>query len=495
MSLRRLVRCALLVSLTSVALAATTWQHGESSRYEVYTDASTAVVERLVADLERVRVAMNQKLHFDPDAPGRLRVIVFTHHEDYLAVRPVNAGALTSRDTYGHTLPFYFRPGLAVALRKESAAASQQVLLHELVHVLHVSRLARSPLWYGEGLGEYFSTAEVSREGVIFGKQASTHLRLLRKGLPIPFADLFGLNFASPRYALAVERGLYSEAWSFVHYCLRDGDGGDAERLMEFVSREVAGAAGKEETFREVFGVTFSEMEKRLARHVSGGAFKTTFVPASSAAAEGLGWQPLAATQRADLMAELEVCARLPADGEARLQQIREPLSRQLTLAQLAYRRGDRAAIRDALLAAAANPTVDARVAAFAARFVLDVALRDARPDTRLPAETVMRVRDLAWQALRKEPRNCVAAEALARVEAAAPEPEAANIVLATGVIPTMPDQGPTMLALAILAFRRGDWEAASAGCERLLSAPATGSTVRRQAEALRAMLVEQGKR
>ncbi len=99
-----------------------------------------------------------------------------------------------------------------------------KTLAHELTHV-YMDRVwdRREPLWFAEGVAEYFAGFQVRGGKVIAGAVDREALRRLRERGPLPLADflrlgrdeLYGESF--PFY--------YAQAWSLAHYLFSRGDG------------------------------------------------------------------------------------------------------------------------------------------------------------------------------------------------------------------------------------------------------------------------------
>lgn len=92
-----------------------------------------------------------------------------------------------------------------------------RTLAHELTH-LYMDRVwgRTGPLWFAEGLAEYFAAFEVRGGRVLPGAVDPEALRRLREREPRPLGEFFRIG----REELYGETfpGHYAQAWSFVHF-------------------------------------------------------------------------------------------------------------------------------------------------------------------------------------------------------------------------------------------------------------------------------------
>jgi hypothetical protein len=95
--------------------------------------------------------------------------------------------------------------------------ALQRTLAHEFTHE-YMDRVwhCTAPLWFAEGMAEYFSNFQVRDNAVQPGAIDRPALLRLRLDEPVPlkkFLKLDRSDFYGPEFPL-----LYAQAWSFVHY-------------------------------------------------------------------------------------------------------------------------------------------------------------------------------------------------------------------------------------------------------------------------------------
>ena len=111
----------------------------------------------------------------------------------------------------------FFQPGQDVnyTLMLDAAGQGFPVIFHEFSHLLLRSVFADAPLWFNEGLAEYYSTFEVpSNRRADIGKPSVTNLRLLQSRR-LPFGRFFAIDRHSPEYTKdSTDRHvLYAQTW------------------------------------------------------------------------------------------------------------------------------------------------------------------------------------------------------------------------------------------------------------------------------------------
>ena len=249
-------------------------------------------------------------------------VVIFADVASYAPFRPVIKGRASGNIT-GH-----FQSSAEVNYIAISGVAGHDkdafpALAHEYIHLL-VSRYFRgAPLWFKEGIAEYYSTAKLSGDRMTLGGPIKTHQLLLRAGPPIPIADLLEVNESSPYYLENGKRALlYAESWALVHYLL---NGSTDERRSQFGRYLELLSTGSDDgaSFRRAFGTSVQNLEAELAAYVR--------LPSYPERIESIGKRPstdvmfdsvpLAETQTAAHLGDMLLRAGRDNEAEAYLRQ------------------------------------------------------------------------------------------------------------------------------------------------------------------------------
>ncbi|HMF57982.1 MAG TPA: tetratricopeptide repeat protein, partial [Pyrinomonadaceae bacterium] len=153
------------------------------------------------------------------------------------------------------------------------------VIFHEYVHLLINDSVGSVPLWFNEGLAEYYSTFDISDDRkVMLGKVISNHVLLLREQRVLPLRTLFAVDRRSPYYNERQKQGIfYAESWAVVHYLIQGNNGQRLPKLNDFFNL-IASHVPTEEAFKRAFGISYEDFEKELKKYLQNNVFQSTVV-------------------------------------------------------------------------------------------------------------------------------------------------------------------------------------------------------------------------
>ncbi len=142
------------------------------------------------------------------------------------------------------------------------------VIFHEYTHLLVENTFADVPLWFNEGLAEYYSTFTITDDQKVrLGTAIGSHVFLLRESKMLPLRTLFEVDHKSPHYNETNKQGIfYAQSWALMHYLLI-GKAGKVEQLGKFMELLTA-KKPLEEAFQQAFGTPMEVMEKELRDYV-----------------------------------------------------------------------------------------------------------------------------------------------------------------------------------------------------------------------------------
>lgn len=145
------------------------------------------------------------------------------------------------------------------------------VVHHEFVHALIRNNTRRVPLWFGEGLAEYYSTFELAGDGsrVLLGKPIPGHVFTLRERPLLPLETLLSVDFNSPHYNEGDQKGVfYAQSWALVHYFMQGGERSRRESFVRFVDLVSTGAP-VEASLKQAFNIDLPTLEQHLKSYIS----------------------------------------------------------------------------------------------------------------------------------------------------------------------------------------------------------------------------------
>lgn len=268
----RLLSALAALLVASTALAALPfppekekWLKLTSGELRIFSNASERDTKEIATNLLRMREAVGKITQLKVRSPLPMYVFVFKNERSFAPYRDavfqrrnasVTGGFLSSQNAN------------FVILNVDSQAGVDRVVYHELTHYFVENTLAGLPLWFSEGIAEYYSTFVTSGDKVSIGKAVPEHVLWLREGNVMPLAELFAVDSQSPTYSEGRRQGVfYAESWALFHY-LVVGNEQRRPQLPVFLSLIRAGKSN-DEAFKSAFQTTYADLEKELRAYVS----------------------------------------------------------------------------------------------------------------------------------------------------------------------------------------------------------------------------------
>lgn len=246
--------------------AAAEWRALRSNHFQVIGDVSAGRLRDVALRFEQFREVVTQLL------PAALRagsapvvVIVFPDARSYRPFMPVAKGRTMLVDGF-------FVDGADtnyITLNIEAGEEAFPVVFHEFSHLLLSSAFAHAPLWFNEGLAEYFSTFEVTDGGrrVRLGKPLKRHVALLRERR-LKLSQLFAIEPDSKEYTHeGIERDLlYAQSWALVHYARH----ADHRRFssLESLARRLADGDEVDASVRATYAMGLETLDAEVQAYV-----------------------------------------------------------------------------------------------------------------------------------------------------------------------------------------------------------------------------------
>ncbi len=253
--------CLLFIAPLAPVSAKDKWISVRSKNFMLVGNASEKEIRQVATRLEQFRdvfTRLLKKTNFTSSTPTT--VVVFKSYDMYKKFAPPNSAG-------------YFQPGedanyIALSAVMDEANNPFSIIFHEFVHLLVKDNVQNMPLWFNEGLAEYYSTFEI-KEGdkkVMLGKVISNHVFELRERKFIPLQTLFAVDHSSPLYNEANKQSLfYAESWALVHYLLLNPQ--RQPQLGRFLNLILTGAS-PDKAFPTAFGTDYATLEKELKEYI-----------------------------------------------------------------------------------------------------------------------------------------------------------------------------------------------------------------------------------
>lgn len=194
-------------------------------------------------------------------APIPARVHVYKDSASYLSGTPKVEGQVISG---------YLQRGSDIISINDLFNITDSVSYHEYTHLLSRNDLAQ-PLWFSEGIAEFYETLEIYDKQFRIGDISPSRLNLLKVGTLIPIQKM--LNFRAYHQVLK-ETSLdlfYAQSWFFTHYMMMDDE--RRAKLVNFLTRQAAGEP-MEVAFKTAFECDFEKMQENLSAYLAVSKFK-----------------------------------------------------------------------------------------------------------------------------------------------------------------------------------------------------------------------------
>jgi tetratricopeptide (TPR) repeat protein len=244
------------------------WIELQSKNFAVAGTASEDDIRKVAADLELLRDTFAQ---FNPRlkgvSPTPTTVLVFRNSGSFRWYRPED-----DRQPEKATAYLQKSPDKTYIVMKYSGAIPREIYRAYLLQLIPQA-MAPVPLWFREGIADYFSSMKVDRDHfggkrwIRVGTAIDEYDRALdKKATLLPFETLFQIHEGSVEYTNPEGRKLFlAESWGIVHYLMaRPGGSAAMQRLFNLL--------GDGETFEaavtKALGQDLKSFETDFSRYI-----------------------------------------------------------------------------------------------------------------------------------------------------------------------------------------------------------------------------------
>lgn len=242
------------------------WTSVQSKNFLLVGNARERDIRKVAARLEQFREAFLRLLsveHFDASVP--LTVIVFKDDAAYTPFEPIFSGQPAGVAGFFQSSPDV--DYITFSVDHKHVRRPDALAFHEYVHLLVRNSFGSAPLWFNEGLAEYYSTFEISdgNKKVTLGSPVSTRVQTLRERELLPLEKLFNVDDSSPYYKEPDKRNIfYSQSWALVHYLLSGPRRLQLSTYLELLAKGMS----VEAAFRQAFQTDFATLENELRAYI-----------------------------------------------------------------------------------------------------------------------------------------------------------------------------------------------------------------------------------
>lgn len=242
------------------------WTRVQSKNFLLVGNAREHDIRKVAARLEQFREAFLRLLpvrHFDSSVP--LTVLVFKDDAAYTPFEPLFGGQPAGVAGFFQSSPDV--DYITLSVDRRHVRRPDALAFHEYVHLLVRNSFGSAPLWFNEGLAEYYSTFEISdgNKKVTLGSPLSTRLQTLRESELLPLELLFNVDDISPHYKERDKRNVfYAQSWALVHYLLSGQRRIQLSTYLELLSKGMTVT----DAFRQAFQTDFANLENELRAYI-----------------------------------------------------------------------------------------------------------------------------------------------------------------------------------------------------------------------------------
>ena len=198
MTKRLLGTLAVALALISTAISALelplpkptqSWIEIRTANFRFFSNAGRLATRQIAVDLEELRAVLAQLSDYDLQAPVPTFIFVFKGDRSFLPYKLLYEGRPAA-------VSGYFiggDQGNYIAINADAQDASA-VVFHEYVHYVADNNMWCLPLWFSEGLAQFYESFEVVGDTVYIGLPVLRHFAALRGAVPIPLEQLFAVD-------------------------------------------------------------------------------------------------------------------------------------------------------------------------------------------------------------------------------------------------------------------------------------------------------------
>jgi tetratricopeptide (TPR) repeat protein len=238
------------------------WVEVRTSHFRFFSNAGRSTTRRVAVDLEELRAVLAELTDYELQSPVTTAIYIFNSERSFGPYKSLYQGKPAEVNGY-----FTARGDANYIAIDASSRDASAVVFHEYVHYVAATNMWFLPLWFSEGLAEFYESFDVVGDTVFIGLPVAHHLRWLRGSTPIPLSELFTVDRDSPLYNESDRRGsFYAQSWALVHYLLL-GDDERRGQLGRYVAM-VRNGMPEDEAFGFAFATDYEGMARDLRAHL-----------------------------------------------------------------------------------------------------------------------------------------------------------------------------------------------------------------------------------
>ena len=251
------------------------WLAVESAHFTLYTNAEAARGYEIAESLERFRAVFAQLApQLELKSPAPTKMLAFKDAEAYAPYKTV-ADRGSSR-ILGQFLTHVDGNYLTLDAGTE-LVDSFTVIYHEYVHYFVRHNFPGVPLWFNEGLAEYYSTFAIEDGLARVGRPVERHVEWLRRHSELGLDGVLATRQGSREHQAGGAGRFYAVSWVLVHYLL-SGDPARLDRTADFFLR-LRDREDPEDAFEAAFDLRLRTLEDALVDYARAAELPQAAIP------------------------------------------------------------------------------------------------------------------------------------------------------------------------------------------------------------------------
>jgi tetratricopeptide (TPR) repeat protein len=194
------------------------WRQVSTPHFTVVCNDNENQARHIADQFERIRLILHGTFPTIQDPAVPIIVIAVKDTKDFRALEPRDYLASGQLDLAGIFLQAEDKD--YVLLRSEAGGNHPYATVyHEYTHLLLSGMNEALPLWFNEGLAEFYQNTDIYNTDTILGQVSPYDIYSLRHDHLLPLTTLLAVDRNSPYYHDEQKGSIfYSESWALIHY-------------------------------------------------------------------------------------------------------------------------------------------------------------------------------------------------------------------------------------------------------------------------------------
>jgi tetratricopeptide (TPR) repeat protein len=265
----RLRYALVIAALFVIAIPATAkdkWLNLQSKNFNIVSNADEGGTRELALKLEQFRAVFAKIFKIQNSSALPVTVVVFKNDDSFKPFKPLYNGK--PANIAGYFQRDHDENLITLNITAKSEERPFAVIFHEYTHLLTSTTPRQWPVWLTEGIAEFYSSFEASKNKVTLGSPIANHVFYLRDKKFVPLKDLFQVGHDSPIYNERDKQGVfYAQSWALVHYLMLGDKQSRQAQLSQYIKMIHAGASA-DEAFSQSFKTDYVTLEKGLRDYI-----------------------------------------------------------------------------------------------------------------------------------------------------------------------------------------------------------------------------------